>query len=127
MAHWIVFDEGKYRVEQAALVSPAQNAVMLENATIEIYTGRAGKKQMKGRSLVENILVVDLLNDDDRLDILLDLGGEYKYLLEDPLIQAGKVFAPHIKSSLQFIPSAPWKHLSESHFRNRFSALTFIG
>jgi hypothetical protein len=123
---WIPFDEGNYMVQRAFLVSAAGAAVALENSSIHITTGRAGRKHLQGTCMVRNMLVVDLLDDTDTLDILLDLGEEFTFLLEMPDIQAGKVFSPGVKSTFRFFPVNPWKQLSREVFNDRLEHLTII-
>lgn len=126
MTDWIPFEEGNYLVQQAYLITDAGAAVALENPSIHITTGRAGRKHLQGTCLVRNMLVVDLLEDTDSLDILLDLGEEFTFLLEMPDIQAGKVFSPDVKSTLRFAPVSPWKHLSRRMFDERLKRLNRI-
>ncbi len=126
MPEWIPFKEGKYGAEQAYLVTAADKAVTVENPGIHISTGRTGRKHLLGIGRVRNILVVELLEDSDTLDILLDLGGEFTYLLEKPDIQAGKVFSPNVQSTLRFYPVIPWKRLSRPEFNTRLKRLKRI-
>ena len=107
MDNWIPFAEGEYLVEQALLVAENQNAVVVENAIIEVYSGSQGRRYLKGRGRVRNILMIELLEDCDDLDLLLDFGEEFKYMLKSPNLQGGKVFAPDVKSVLQFTPRTP--------------------
>ena len=117
MAEWIPFGEGKYFAEKAFLVSTTDRAVILENAYIEVYTGAGGKRLMRGRSYVRNILMVLLLEDSDDLDILLHFGPQLTYRLFKPDINAGKVFSPNVKSRLQFLPTEPWQQMTEEEFQ----------
>ncbi len=123
---WIPFETGSYQVQQAYLVTPAGRAVGVENPAIHINTGRSGRKHLQGSGRVRNVLVVDLLEDADHLDILLDLGGEFTFLLKTADIQAGKVFSPGVKSTLRFSPTSPWKQLLRSEFNQRLANLDLI-
>ena len=123
---WIPFEEGEYWVKQAYLVARGGKAVMLEQPYIEVAQATAGKRHLVGKGLVFNLLVVELLEESDELDILLDLGGEFKYNLVQPRISAGKVFAADTKSTLQFTPAVPWEPLGEEAFNARLDALTRI-
>ncbi|MFC1857894.1 hypothetical protein ACFL9U_07665 [Thermodesulfobacteriota bacterium] len=123
---WIPFGEGAYIIEQAILCSIGEAAVMLEEAVLEIRTGPLGKKQMRGRALARNIFIVELHEESDRLDLILDLGGEFKFRMDNPQLIAGKVFSPNIKSSLQFIPRKPWTKLSVAKFETLLSKLKFL-
>jgi hypothetical protein len=125
-ADWIPFEEGTYRVLKAFLITPELKAAALENAVIEIYRGRQGIRQLRGRCLIHNILVMQLLEDTDDIDLILDLGGPYQYLLKKPGLEAGKVFSPQIKSSLQFSPSRPWKKIPQTQFEKLISDLELL-
>ena len=70
--------------------------------------------------------MVELLEESDDLDLLLDFGEEFKYLLSKPRLQAGKVFAPDVISALQFTPQSPWQTLSIAEFEDFFSQLRII-
>jgi hypothetical protein len=123
---WIPFQDGAYRLEQAYLVAGDNAAVSLLQPYLEVFTGRTGKRWMKGGSLVEPVLVVELLETDDHLDILLSFGEPYHYLMRKPEIQAGKMFVPNVKSSLKFMPTVPWQALSEESYRDRLTALKLL-
>ncbi len=116
MSDWIPFENATYLVEQAFLVADDNTAALLERTSIEVYTGRDGKKHLKGSGLVQNVLLVELLEENDHLDLLLDLGENFKYLMKKPNITGGKVFSPNVKSYIQFDPVAPWSPISESEF-----------
>ncbi len=116
MSDWISFEDAVYLVNQAFLVGEDNTAALLEKTSIEVYTGRNSKKHIKGSGLVQNILLVELLEENDNLDLLLDLGENHKYLMKNPNIRGGKVFSPNIKSYIQFDPVVPWEPVSESEF-----------
>jgi hypothetical protein len=123
---WIPFDEGEYWVEQAFIVSPSGAAVALSRPYIEVVKNPQGKRHLVGKGLVYNLLVVELLEDNDELNVLLDLGGDFKYWLERPQINAGKVFSADTQSSLQFSPAKPWEMLSPEAFEDRLQNLKRI-
>ncbi len=123
---WIPFEDGQYRVEEGLLITADGAAVKLEKAYIEIFTGRTGKRWLKGGSLVQNFLVVELLEESDSLDILLNLSPEFKFILRKPDIQAGKVFAPDVQSSLKFMPTVPWEPVTPEEFVKIYAELKFI-
>jgi hypothetical protein len=116
MSDWIPFENAIYLVERAFLVADDNTAALLEKTSIEVYTGRNGKKRLKGSGLVQNMLLVELLEENDDLDLILDLGENFKYLMKKPNITAGKVFTLNVKSHLQFDPVSPWEQISESEF-----------
>ena len=126
MSDWIPFENATYLVDQAFLVADDNTAALLEKTSIEVYTGRDGKKRLKGSGLVKNMLLVELLEENDDLDLILDLGEKFKYLIKKPRITGGKVFSPNTKSFIQFDPIAPWNQISESEFtklKNGFKML----
>ena len=126
MSDWIPFENATYLVEQAFLVADGNNAALLERTSIEVYTGRDGKKRLKGSGLVQNMLLVELLEENDDLDLILDLGDKLKYLIKTPRITGGKVFSPNTKSFIQFDPIAPWNEISESEFTKLKDELKFL-
>ena len=123
MKEWIPFEEGEYWVAHAYLISTDKSALELENPVMEVAKGPNGSRYLKGQGMVYNLLVVDLLEDNERLDILLDLGGDFKYYLEEPEISAGKLFVPDVKSTLQFAPRKPWAQLSVGAFNQAVEEL----
>ena len=126
MPNWIPFQEGEYAVEQAFIVTPDDRAMVVENAYIEVFQGAGGQRQLKGSGRVLNLLLVELLEDSDDLDLILDLGDEFKYRLRKPHLQSGKFFSPDAKSSLQFRASTPWVQIPVADFESLKSRFKFI-
>lgn len=126
MSNWIPFDKGTYLAEQAFLVAADNTSAALENTFIEVYTGREGKLRLRGTGLVRNFFLVRLLEENDDLDLILDFGEEFKYRLKKPVITAGKVFSPDVKSHLRFIPDTPWTQIAESDFQTLLGQLNLL-
>ncbi len=126
MTNWIPFAEGEYIVDQALIIARDERAVAIENAVIEIFATAAGQRHLKGNGRIQNILLVELLEDSDDLDLILDLGDEFKYRLKKPELQAGKFFAPDAKSSIQFRPSEPWEQIPPADFEKLISQINRI-
>ncbi|MBW2604882.1 MAG: hypothetical protein JRE28_11310 [Deltaproteobacteria bacterium] len=126
MSDWITFENATYLAKQAFLVTDDNTAAALEKTSIDVYTGRNGKKRLKGSGLVQNILLVELLEENDDLDLILDFGENFKYLMKTPRITGGKVFSPNTKSFIQFDPIAPWKEISESEFKKLTNVLKML-
>ena len=126
MDEWIPFKEGDYIVEQAFLLAPDESAVLVEDAVIRVFQDRRGQRQMNGSCRVINALLVKLLDDHNEIDLVLDLGAEFKYLLKDPILKGGKVFSPDVKSTLQFLPKEPWEQIQEDKFESLYSRLNFL-
>jgi hypothetical protein len=122
----IPFTEGSYLVEQAFLVTPTHRAVPLSDATIEVFKDLQGVTQMHGKAFVLNIVMVELMEDEDRIDILLDLGPGFRYRLRDPKVRAGKVFQPNTRSMLRFAPHGPLEMLSDTEFDRESALLKFV-
>ncbi len=126
MENWIPFAEGEYDVEQAFVISSDERAVAIENGVIEIFATAQGQRFLRGSGRVQNILLVELLEDSDDLDLILDLGDEFKYRLHNPELQSGKFFAPDAKSSLQFRPTTPWVQFTGADFEKLMSRLDIL-
>lgn len=126
MDNWIPFGEGEYVVDQALLVAADNKALAVDDVVVEIYADQRGQRFLKGRGRIRNILMVELHEDSDNLDLLLDFGDEFKYLLKEPVLQSGKVFAPDARSVLQFIPSAPWEQIPPEAFADMVGGLEVL-
>jgi hypothetical protein len=126
MSDWIEFEEGKYAISRAYLTNDAQKGVMLLEPVLEIYTGRFGKRQMKGFGLVQNLALVELHEDGDRIDLLLDLGSSFRFRMENPILQGGKVFAPNVRSQVHFYPRQPWQALTPAAFDTQVGRLHLL-
>ena len=118
MEEWIPFEDGEYLVERAYIISPDESGVgvALKDSSINVYTNKRGVKQLNGSGKVYNTRLLKLLDDHDHIDLLLDLGYEFKYFLKNPIFKGGKVFSPNVKSSLQFSPREPWQQVPEDEF-----------
>lgn len=125
MDEWIPFAEGRYLAERAVLLADEETAMEIEEAIIEVSEGRGGRR-LQGRGRVRNALLVRLLDEGDDVDLLLDLGGEFKYRLRRPDIQGGKVFTPGIKSFIQFRPRRPWEQVPEAEFNSLMSRVRIL-
>jgi hypothetical protein len=126
MGEWIPFAEGRYLAERAVLIAEdAAAGVELADTIIEVFEGRGGRR-LQGRGRARNALLVQLLDESDDLDLLLDLGGEFKYRLKKPTIQGGKVFRPGTSSFIQFLPSAPWEPVPEADFNSLMSRVRIL-
>ena len=126
MENWIPLGEGEYLVEQALLVAANESAVAVDDVVVEVYADQRGQRYLKGRGRVRNILMVELLEDSDDLDLLLDFGDEFKFLLKEPILQAGKVFSPDIRSVLQFFPQTAWRQIPQTEFDDLMSRLRLL-
>ena len=126
MDNWIPFTEGEYLVEQALLVAGEDRAVSVEDVIVEVYSDKRGQRYLRGRGRIRNILMVELLEDSDELDLLLDFGEEFKFLLKVPILKVGKVFSPDVKSTLQFIPKIPWHQIQQAEFEDILSRLRIL-
>ena len=126
MEQWVPFEEGEYLIKQAFLVTPDKTSVSVEKSFIEVYNGPGGLRQVKGSGLVRPFLMVELHEEHESIDMIIDLGGKFKYFMKNPVLQAGKVFAPDVSSSLQFYPSHPWDQISETGFDEILKELKFM-
>jgi len=126
MNNWIPFTDGEYLVDKALLVAGEDSAVSVEDVIVEVYSDKRGQRFLRGRGRVRNVLMVELLEDSDDLDLLLDFGEEFKFLLKVPNLQVGKVFSPDVKSALQFTPKLPWQQIQQTEFRDILSRLRIL-
>lgn len=126
MTNWIPFAEGEYLVDQAFIISADERAVVIEDAFIEVFATTQGRRHLKGSGRIRNVLLVELLEDHDDLDLILDLGDEFKYRLIKPELQSGKFFSTGAKSTIQFRPAAPWQQIPSADFESLISRFKII-
>lgn len=126
MEQWVPFGEGEYIVEEAFLAAQDNIGLNLEQGVIEVIQDAAGQRHLRGRARVRPYYMVQLLEENDAVDLILDLGGEFKYRLPQPLLRAGKVFSPDVKAVLQFSPTVPWEPLSEAAYGEMKRRLAFL-
>ncbi len=116
MEQWVPFREGEYLVEEAFIMAPDGKAMPLENSMIEVFEDEAGLRHLRGRGMGRAYHLTLLMEDADHVDLMLDLGGEFKYRMPDPEVHSGKIFSPDVRSIIQFGPSTPWEAISEADY-----------
>lgn len=126
MTDWVPFENGEYIVLDAFLMTPNHQAAGIEKAYIEVSTGPKGRRQVMGKGMIRPFLIVQMHEENDDIDLVIDLGGEFKYRLRDPVLKSGKVFSPTVNSLVQFFPAKPWEQISESEFREIKKRLNFL-
>lgn len=126
MAHWIFIEEGTYPAEQAFLLTPSDTGMTLENTMIEVYLDGDNERRVRGQALGTNLSLVELLEDNDEIDLLIDLGGPFKYLLRAPTLRGGKVFSPDVKSVMHFSAQGPLEKLDEDRFAQILNRLSLV-
>lgn len=127
MSHRIPFKEGAYLIDHAYLVTPLERSVPLTQGVLEVYKDPAGVKHLRGRAFVNNALMVALLEDEESLDLLMDLGPGFRYRLPRPILQAGKVFEPRTWSIVHFAPSQDLVPLTDPDYERATARLTVLG
>ena len=127
MAHWINIEEGSYVVDAALLFTPENTAVAVEDAVMEVYVDGNLDRRVRGSGMAISALIVELLEDSDDMHLLLDLDKDFKYILEIPVIRAGKALAPDVKSLLHYTAQGPLKRLSNDDYEALRSRLLVIG
>ena len=126
MPHRVPFKEGAYIIDQAYLVTPRNRSVPLTEGVLEVYKDPAGEKHVRGRAFVNNALMVALLEDEESLDLLMDLGPGFRYRLPHPILQAGKVFEPHTWSIVHFAPSQDLVPLTDPDYEKITAGLAVL-
>ncbi len=125
--NWITIEKGFYQAIRSYMAtSDHTHGAALSNAAIEIVTGRTGEKQLHGFGKLENMLMIELLELSDEIDIVIDLGGVYKYLFEAPNISGGKLFTPHVEATIRFAPIKPWRQIEATQFEAELKRITFL-
>lgn len=116
MAHQIFIEEGTYPAQEAFLLTAGHTGMVLEDTLIEVYLDGENQRRVRGQASGVNLSLVELLEDYDEVDLLFDLGGQFKYLLKAPTLKAGKVFSPDVKSIFHIIAQSSLVKLEEGEF-----------
>lgn len=122
----IPFREGTYLIEAAYLITPLKRTLELTEGILEVYKDARGTKHLRGRAFVHNTLMVALLEEEESLDLILDLGLGFRYRIPEPRLQAGKVFAPRTRSIIHFAPSTALVPLGDGDYEALLSTLTWL-
>ena len=124
---WITIEKGFYQANRGYLAtSDHTHGAALSNSAIEVITGRTGDKQLHGFGRCENMLLIELLDQSDEIDVVIDLGGVYKYIFEAPDISGGKLFTPHVEATIRFVPTMPWRQIEPTQFEAGLKQITFL-
>ena len=108
--------EGLYEVDQAYLVDANRNRLPLRDVSFEIWKDKQERRQLRGRGFVRNLHFAEMLEDTERVDLVLCFFEDYFLWLKEPIIQAGKVFEPTTESSLIFSIGETVKTITEEQF-----------
>ena len=125
MAHYTMIEEGFYPIEAAYLFTEDNDAVSLEEGMIEVYVNGANERRLRGHGRAYNRLIVDLLEDHDGMNLLLDLGDSFHYVLEAPFIRAGKSL--DAMGVIHFAAESPIRKLDRNSFEELKSNLHVLG
>lgn len=126
MPHPIPFKEGAYIIDHAYLVTPQRRSVALTDGVLEVYKDTLGQKHLRGRAFVHNASIVALLEDEESLDLVMDLGPGFRYRLPHPILQAGKVFEPRTWSIVHFAPSQNFVPMADPDYEQFAARLTIL-
>ncbi len=126
MEQHIPFQKGQYLTEKAFLTAGDDSAVLFEDAVIEVYLTADGKRRVRGSGLIRPFLMVQLMEEKEEIDLMIDLGGAFKFVMKDPVLQSGKVFSPDVVATVLFYPSRPWVQMDEGEFEELYKRVTFI-
>ena len=125
MSSWIPYDEGEYGVEEAFLHVSSGRSLRVSEVVVEIYNDGRGK-HLRGYGQVVNALLVDLLDWGEDVDLVLAFAPGHCYRLPSPVIRAGKVFTPGVRSAFHFQPRAPWTPLDDQEFGRLVERSVFL-
>ncbi len=99
----------------------------LQDAMIEVYHDSNNERRVRGRAMATGVHMIELLEDDDDIDELLDLGDNFKFLLQTPSVRVGKTFSPDDKSLLQTAAQGPLEKLDNPKYKEIRSKLGTLG
>ncbi|MBW1974911.1 MAG: hypothetical protein JRI45_04990 [Deltaproteobacteria bacterium] len=113
------FKPGSYIIEEAYVVvhdADGGKAVVLTDGVLDVEKDPLDNEIVNGRAFVHNLSMVNLLEEHEKLDILLKMGEGFCFRLTEPIIQGGKVFEKTTRSILRFTPTSDFEQLSDEEF-----------
>ncbi len=110
--------EGTYIIEEAYIVTEdLARHVPMKDAFLEVQREPSNKLTVHGKATVRNASIVELLEEYEKLDIVIDMGEGFKFYLRNPIIQGGKVFSPNILSTIRFMPTESFELLQDGEYK----------
>lgn len=118
---------GTYIIEEAFVVTAQEPrlGIALRDAFLDVEK-EGNRTIVHGRATVRNFLLVKLFEDHEQLDMVINMGEGFKFYLQNPIIQAGKVFSPVIESTMRFIPSNSFEHITEEEYATLLKSINFL-
>lgn len=118
---------GTYIIEEAFIVTADEPryGITLRDAFLDVER-EDNRVIVHGRATVHNLSLVRLLEDHEKLDILINMGDGFKFYLKEPVIQAGKVFSPKVESTMRFIPTDSFDLVTEEEYDSIRSSLELV-
>ncbi len=112
------FKPGSYIIEEAYIVSAnsLDAGVEISDSVLDVLLDPRGNTLVDGHGLVHNVSLVNLLENYQEFDIVMNMGENFCFYLRRPVINAGKVFTPGVKSILRFTPGDSFEHISDERF-----------
>lgn len=118
---------GTYIIEEAFVVTSdkPRYGIALRDAFLDVER-EDNRVIVHGRATVHNLSLVRLLEDHEKLDILINMGDGFKFYLKEPVIQAGKVFSPKVESTMRFIPADSFDLVTEEEYDSIKNSLELV-
>jgi hypothetical protein len=124
MNSWIPYDAGEYSVEAAFFRVSSGHGLRVTEVVLEVYDDGRGKN-LRGYGQVVNAALVDLLDWGQEVDLILDLAPGHRYRLPAPVVRAGKLFTPGMRSAFHFQPQSPWVVLGDDDYDRMVQGMVF--
>ncbi len=112
------FKPGSYIIEEAYIVSAdsLDAGVEITDSVLDVLLDPRGNAFVDGHGLVHNVSLVNLLENYQEFDIVMNMGEGFCFYLRRPVINAGKIFTPGVKSILRFTPGDSFDSISDEKF-----------
>ncbi|MCX7822356.1 MAG: hypothetical protein N2260_02790 [Syntrophobacterales bacterium] len=118
---------GTYIIEEAYVVTAdrPRSGIALRDAFLDVEK-EGNRTIVHGRATVHNLSLVQLLEDYERLDMVINMGEGFKFYLREPIIQAGKVFSPKVESTMRFIPTDSFDPMTEEEYLELIDSIALL-
>ena len=122
------FKPGNYIIDEAYIIPSGKFgvAVVIANSVLDVELDPKGKTIVNGYGFARNVSLVELLENHQDFDIIINMGDGFCFYLEKPIINAGKVFSPNVRSVIRFTPTNSFTQIPDEEFAEIKSKLKLI-
>jgi len=120
-------DAGDYQVAAAYLFAPQTYMATPVHQAVICVTDRNGPSQVSsGWGQICTAHMIAMLEDSEKLSLIIDMGAGYRFIIDDPGIRSGKAIGANAVSTFHFHPRQPIRPLNKNQYAAETKRLQLI-